>query len=81
MVAYKKHYNDAKKVACIMVATITLELQIYYEDYWPYEMNTDLMEKYHKRARHENYEVVNSRIASKMKEGESVSNHVQRMQH
>ena len=26
MVAYKKHYNDATKVACIMVAIMTLEL-------------------------------------------------------
>ena len=69
--AYKKHYNDAKKVACIMVATMTPELQRSYENYWPYEMN-----KYHKRARQEKYKVVKSHIASKMKEGESFSSHM-----
>ena len=33
VVAYKKQYNGAIKVACIMVATMTLELQRYYKDY------------------------------------------------
>ncbi|KAL7600497.1 hypothetical protein Lser_V15G27033 [Lactuca serriola] len=78
--AYKKHYDDATKVACIMVATMSPELQRYYEDYWPFEMNKDLMEKYHKRARQEKFEVVKSLMACKMKEGESVVSHVQRMQ-
>ncbi|KAI3739943.1 hypothetical protein L2E82_30357 [Cichorium intybus] len=76
----KKHYDDATKVACIMVATMVPELQRLYEDYWPYEMNKDLMEKFHKRARQEKYEVVKALIACKMKEGESVCGHVQRMQ-
>ena len=49
--AYEKHYKDATKVACIMVATMTLELQRHYEDYWLYEMNNELMKKYHKCAR------------------------------
>jgi len=30
---YKKHYDDATKVACIMVATMTPELQRFYVDY------------------------------------------------
>ena len=38
------------------------------------------MEKYHKRARQEKFEVVKSLMACKMKEGESVVSHVQRMQ-
>ncbi|KAD3641221.1 hypothetical protein E3N88_30445 [Mikania micrantha] len=59
LAAYKKHYMDATKVACIMVATMTPELQKFYEDYWPYEMNKDLMEKYHKRARQEKSEFYN----------------------
>jgi hypothetical protein len=80
LATYKKHYVDATKVACIMVATMTPELQKFYEDYWPYEMNKDLIEKYHKRARQEKYEIVKSLISSKMKDGESVSGHVQRMQ-
>ncbi|KAL7604688.1 hypothetical protein Lser_V15G19941 [Lactuca serriola] len=43
-------------------------------------MNKDLMEKYHKRSRQENYKVVKSLKARKIKDGELVSSHVQRMQ-
>ena len=46
IVEYRIHCNDATKVSFIMVATITPELR-FYEDYWRYEMNKDLMEKYH----------------------------------
>ena len=77
---YKKHYEDATKVACIMVATMTPELQRFYEDYWPYEMNKDLKEKFRKRARQEKYEVVKALMACKLRDGESMCNHVQRMQ-
>ena len=35
MFSYIKHYNDATKVAYIMLATMTSELQRHYEDYWP----------------------------------------------
>ena len=73
---YRKHYNDATKVACIMVETMTLELQRFYEDYRSYETNKDLMEKYHQRARQEKYEVVKSLITSKMKDEESISSHL-----
>ena len=57
---------------------MTLKLERYYEDYWSYKMNKDLMGKYHKQARQEKYEMVNSFISSKMKEGESVSIHVKK---
>ena len=60
IVAYEKHYKDSTKVLCIMVATMTLELQRHDEDYWSYEMNNDLMENFHKRARQEKYKVVKS---------------------
>ena len=63
-----------------MMATMTPELQRHFEDYWSYDMNKDLMEKYHKRARQEKYEEVKSLMAFKMKDGESVSNHISRMQ-
>ncbi|XP_023731943.1 uncharacterized protein LOC111879739 [Lactuca sativa] len=43
-------------------------------------MNKDLMEKFCKRAHQENCKVVKSLMACKMKDGESVSNHVSRMQ-
>ena len=63
-----------------MAATMIPELKIFYDDYWPYEMNLDLVEKFHMRARQEKYEVVKALMACKLKEGESVCNHVQRMQ-
>ena len=77
--AYKQHYDDAKKVACIMVTTMVLELQKFYEDYWPYEILLDIARKFHKKARQERYKVVKALIACKLKDGESVRNHVQRV--
>ncbi|KAI3700614.1 hypothetical protein L2E82_45250 [Cichorium intybus] len=50
--SYKKHYGNATKVACIMVATMVLELQRFYKDYWPYEMNKDLAEKFQSVCTH-----------------------------
>ena len=35
-VAYEAHERDATKVPCIMLTTMTAELQKYYEDYYPY---------------------------------------------
>ena len=55
---YRRHCNDATKVSCIKFANMTPEHQMFYEDYWPYEMNNDPVEKYHKRSRQEKYEVV-----------------------
>ena len=59
---------------------MTHELQRFYEDYWPYEMCQDLMEKYHQGACQERYEIVRSLITTKMKDGESITTHMQRMQ-
>lgn len=78
--SYKKHYDDATKVACIMVATMTPELQIFYEDYWPYEMHKDLAEKFRKRACVEKCEVVRALMTCRLKDEESVCTHVQSMQ-
>ena len=62
-----------------MVSIMIPKLQKFYEDYWPYEINLDLVEKFPKRARQEKYEVVKALMACKLKERESVCNHVQRM--
>ncbi|XP_023763647.1 uncharacterized protein LOC111912145 [Lactuca sativa] len=63
-----------------MVATMTPKLQKFDEDYWPHEMNKDLIEKYHKQACQAKFEVVKSLMACKMKHGEFVYGRVQRMQ-
>ncbi|XP_023758608.1 uncharacterized protein LOC111907046 [Lactuca sativa] len=80
IVDYKTHCKDATKVSCIMVATMTPELQRFYEDYWTYEMCKDLIEKYHQRARQERYEIFKSLTTSKIKDGESITTHLQCMQ-
>lgn len=53
-----KHVDVATKVACIMIAIMSPELQKYYEDYWPYQMNLSLGEMLHKKSRQECYEVI-----------------------
>ena len=42
---FQAHERDATKVACIMMATMTTKLQKSYEDFYPYEMHQDLMER------------------------------------
>ena len=77
---FRAHERDATKVACIMMATMTAELQKSYEDFYPYEMHQDLMERYHQSARQERYEIICSMITTMMKDGESVTSHMQKMQ-
>ncbi|KAI3513141.1 hypothetical protein L1887_20467 [Cichorium endivia] len=55
--SYAKHSDDATKVACIMITTMSPELQRIYEDYWPYEMHKELAEKFCKQERIERREV------------------------
>ena len=63
-----------------MLVTMTVELQKSYEDMYPYEMHQDLLDRYHQSARQERYEIITSMITTKMKEGESVTAHLQKMQ-
>jgi len=74
------HEKDATKVSCIMMATMTPELQKSYEDFYPYEMHLDLMERYHQSARQERYEIISSMITARMKDGEPITGHLQKMQ-
>ena len=78
--AFEAHEWDATKVHCIMLAMMTAELQKSYEDYYPYEMHQDLMERYHQSARQEQYETITVMITTKMKDGESITTHLQKMQ-
>ena len=62
-----------------MLATMTAELQKYYEVFDPYKMNQDLLERYHQSARQERYEIITSMITTKMRDEESVTAHLQKM--
>src|SRR5918996_5038823 len=73
--AYDKHYDDASKVSCIMIATMSVELQKTFEDVWAFDMNLRLAEMFHKKARQERFEVVKALMACKLKEGDSVCAH------
>ena len=61
---FRAHERDATKVACIMLATMTVELQKSYEDYYPFEMHQDLMDHYHHSAHQERYEIISSMITT-----------------
>ena len=63
-----------------MMATTTAELQKSYEDYYPFEMHQDLMDRYHQSARQERYEIIYSMITTRMKDGESIMGHMHKMQ-
>ena len=41
---YRIHEKDTTKVSCIMLATMTTELQKSYEDYYTFEMHQNLIE-------------------------------------
>ncbi|XP_023765203.1 uncharacterized protein LOC111913730 [Lactuca sativa] len=78
--SFNKHHDDATKVACIMVATMEPKLGKFYEDYWSYKMALDLAGMFHKKARQNRFEVVKSFMMCKLKEGETVFPHVQKIQ-
>ena len=42
---FRAHERDATKVACIMLATMTVELQKSYDNFYPFETHQDMMER------------------------------------
>ena len=78
--AFEAHERDATKVHCIMLATMNVELQKSYEDYYPYDMHQDLVDRYHQSVSQERYEIITSMITAKMGNGESLIAHLQKMQ-
>ena len=73
---YEVHERDATKVACIMLSTMTAELQKSKEDYYPFEMHQDLMDRYHQSALQERYEIISSIITTRMNDGEPITSHM-----
>lgn len=60
-----KRVNDATEVACIMIATMSSELQKYYEDYCPHKMNFSFCEMFHKKSKQQRYEFVKALMVCK----------------
>ena len=77
--AYEKHHNDSIDVACLMLATMSSELQKDLENMEAYHMIFNLKEMLQQQARQERYETTKALHSCKTAEGASVSAHVLKM--
>ncbi|KAK9037115.1 hypothetical protein V6N11_022037 [Hibiscus sabdariffa] len=76
---FKKHMDNMLDVGCLMLATMTPELQKQHEDMVAYEMIQNLKEIYEGQARQERYETSKALFQCKMSEGSPVRAHVIKM--
>ncbi|KAK8594308.1 hypothetical protein V6N13_126117 [Hibiscus sabdariffa] len=76
---YKKHMDDMLDVGCLMLATMTPELQKQHEDMVAYEMIQNVKNIYEGQARQERYETSKALFQCKMSEGAQVGAHVIKM--
>ncbi|KAK8559155.1 hypothetical protein V6N12_042437 [Hibiscus sabdariffa] len=76
---FKKHMDDMVDVGCLMLATMTPELQKQHENMVAYEMIQNLKEIDEGQARQERYETSKALFQCKMSEGSSVGAHVIKM--
>ncbi|KAK8617350.1 hypothetical protein V6N13_080267 [Hibiscus sabdariffa] len=76
---FEKHIDDMLDVECLVLATITLELQKQQEYVVSYEMIQNLKEIFEGKARHERYETSKDLFQCKMSEGTPVGAHVIKM--
>jgi hypothetical protein len=77
--AYEKHYNDSLDVSCLMLATMSPDLQKQYEHVDAYTMIEGLCGMFQNQARAERYNISKSLFAWKLAEGSPVSPHVSKM--
>ena len=77
--AYKKHENDALDVSCLMLATMSPELQKQHEEMVAYDMIEHLKELYQEQARQERYDVSKALFQCRMAEGNLIGPHVLKM--
>ncbi|KAK9025004.1 hypothetical protein V6N11_064905 [Hibiscus sabdariffa] len=73
---FKKHMDDMVDFGCLMLATMTPELQKQHENMVAYEMIQNLKEIYEGQARQERYETSKALFQCKMSEGSPVGAHV-----
>ncbi|KAK8662880.1 hypothetical protein V6N13_024766 [Hibiscus sabdariffa] len=76
---FKKHMDDMLDVSCLMLATMSPELQKQHEDMNAYDMIQNLKEIYEGQARQERYETSKALFQCKMSEGSPVGAHVIKM--
>ena len=76
---YEKHTNDALDVRCLMLATMSFELQKQYENMDAHNMIEGLRGMFENQAWSERYNISKSLFACRLAEGGSVSPHVIKM--
>ena len=71
--AFEKRKNYSNDVTCLMLATMSPELQKQFEDSEAYQMWVSLKEMFQARARHERYVTTKALTTCKMAPGTPVS--------
>ncbi|KAG8485771.1 hypothetical protein CXB51_019116 [Gossypium anomalum] len=77
--AYKKHLDEMVDVGCLMLATMSPELQKQHEDMVAYDMIEHLKELYQGQARQERFDISKALFQCKLAEGSPVGPHVLKM--
>jgi len=77
--AHTRHVNDSVEVSCIMLATMTPELQKQHEGMTAFDMIEHLKTIYEEQARHERFDVSKALFSTKLSEGSPVGPHVLKM--
>ena len=77
--AYNKYMSQQAQVQGILLASMGSESQCQYEDMNPKDIIMHLRELYGQETRIECYRIASALFACRMKEGQSVAQHVQKM--
>ena len=77
--AYHKHSDDYESICCLMLASMSPDLQKQYEDMNAFTMLNHLKALYDKRVRNERYDISQELFHCKMEVGSSVATHVLKM--
>ncbi|KAJ9568333.1 hypothetical protein OSB04_004299 [Centaurea solstitialis] len=77
--AYRKHSDDLLDVGCLMLATMSPDLQTGLMNTNAYDMIRQLRDMFQTQARTERYDATRAFNACKMAKGTSVSDHVMKM--
>ena len=77
--AFEKHQNDSIEVSCLMLVTMSPDLQRKLEDVTAYEMIQQLKVMYEEAPRVEKSRLAKELFNMKLAEGQPVRPHVQRM--
>ena len=77
--AWVNYVEDSVQVSCLMLASMTPEIQKDFENHNAYDMITQLKEMFQQQARTARFETVRALHACRMEEGQSVSTYVLKM--